>query len=542
MNAILPDPTCLQMRKLVKTKNRIEIHIESAQPHAKCTQCHKITGRIHSFYTRTIHDLAWQNQETVLITHVRKFFCQNLHCSRQIFAEDWSSWVERYGRRTKRLDEFLVKLTLMGGGQTSERLAKSMGYRWNADTLIRQVHSANIPEFSDLSVIGVDDFAFRKGQTYGTIIVDLLRRQPVDLLPDRKEETLTNWLKKHPEITVISRDRAGAYAKAAQKGSPQAVQVADRWHLMKNLSDTVERILNTKIKTMHRAYELAIQHEKSENKKEHPRKTIISRENSAPSDDHSVLTMGEQNRLERSTRVQKLYLEGTSLRGIAKELGLSRKTVRKYLTHEDPHRSRKKSHSSQIDLYQPFLKEQWESGHQNAAKLWRALVEKGYKGAASTVRHYLKLWRQPKENHQKTSQESDKPKGNYPSPRKITRLITQRDPDMTERESHMIKSLFNLEPEIKKVAKIGRQFLAIIREKRLDLFPRWLKQVNLSENKGIKRFAKNLLKDQNAVEQAMQSCWSNGQTEGQVNRLKMMKRQMYGRASLDLLRKRLILS
>jgi len=190
------------------------------------------------------------------------FFCDNQACSRKIFAEQFGNWVSRYARRTKRLNQFLVELAALGGGEGSARIAKKMGYHWSPDTILREMMAFETPTTHLSDVIGVDDFAFRKGHSYGTIIVDLKRRCVIDLLPDRRKETLQDWLEKHPGIKGVSRDRARAYAKAVSSGAPQAFQVADRWHLMKNLGEAVERFINSKTNLIRQAHDCFLEDDK----------------------------------------------------------------------------------------------------------------------------------------------------------------------------------------------------------------------------------------------------------------------------------------
>lgn len=461
------------------------------------------------------------------------FFCLNRECARKIFAERFGPWASPYARRSKRLNHFLLTLAVSTGGEGSSRLGKAMGYSWSSDTFLRMIKTAKMPVYPVPEVIGIDDFAFRKGHRYGTIIVDLQRRHVIDLLPDRRQDTLQAWLENHPKLRVISRDRAGPYAKAATQGAPQACQVADRWHLMKNLGEALTRFLNHKTKLIRQAHEQTLVQEVSP--VEDPMSVLETKEKSPQG-----LSVADRNRQSRCKRVWALRERGMGIRAIARKLGLSRKTVRKYLYHDQPHLFKKGQRRSELDAFLPYLRERWHNGLRNAAQLWRELKQQGYQGCPGSVRHYLAPWREKDPAAPQTPLQ-DLPKYRCPNPGRAAYLMTRPMAETTPRDLAFLNHLYALCPQAERAAKLGRQFLALLRERRKDLFGQWLKQVDISGIKELKGFAFGLRRDRHAVEQAMFSEWSNGQTEGQVNRLKLIKRHMFGRASFALLKRRLLL-
>src|SRR6266581_4957040 len=246
----LPLPDGLVIASLLATETQLVVHVACRLPTACCPLCHLPSDRIHGHYGRTVADLPCAGRHVILALSVRKFVCRTPTCPRQIFTQRLPDLVQSYARMTNRLREALVALGLATSAQVSERLAPSQGMLVSAPTLLRRLRAVACPPPKSVRILGVDDWAWKKGQTYGTILVDLEKRCPIELLPDRKEETLTAWLLTHPEIEVISRDRAGEYAAAARKGAPQAQQIADKFHLLKNLRDGLKELMARKQKVL----------------------------------------------------------------------------------------------------------------------------------------------------------------------------------------------------------------------------------------------------------------------------------------------------
>ncbi|HWZ18662.1 MAG TPA: ISL3 family transposase [Ktedonobacteraceae bacterium] len=237
---LLPDPTCLHLKCLEASTSVSTALVETTSSETLCPVCHFRSEKVHSRYVRLLADLPWMGCAVRLELHVRRFFCTNQECARQIFTERLPTVVAPYARRTTRLTDIFTLIGFALGGEAGRRLVAGMGLVTSPDTLLRLIHAAQESSHTTPRVLGVDDFSFRRRVSFGTILIDLEKRVPVDLLPDREAETFAKWLKAHPGVEIISRDRGGDYAKGAKQGAPNAKQIADRWHLLKNLSETMQ--------------------------------------------------------------------------------------------------------------------------------------------------------------------------------------------------------------------------------------------------------------------------------------------------------------
>ncbi|MDQ3523414.1 MAG: ISL3 family transposase [Gemmatimonadota bacterium] len=371
----------LQLQSLEIGVDYINFFAAIAAAIAQCPVCGCVSDRVHSHYRRTLSDLPWNGVPVILHLRVRRFFCDQSGCRRVIFAERIPEVAEDYARKTDRLESALLAVAFALGGEAGSRLAAELGLFSSPDTLLRRIRSAPPPDASGVRVLGVDDWAFRRGNSSGTILVDLEERKPVDLLEGSKASTFAEWLSSHPEVELISRDRGGAYADAAREAAPQAVQVVDRWHLLKNLSEHLERFVDGRRSLVERAAEDVRARQVIDTSLGASPEAMLSSKTDAEKRAH------RQKRYERYLKVIELRDQGFSERAISGTLRVNRGTVRKFLHAGGfPERGAHKRQGSILDPYIPCIHRRWAEGCENAHQLWREIRGRGYEGAATRAK------------------------------------------------------------------------------------------------------------------------------------------------------------
>lgn len=475
-----------------------------------CPGCGTISERVHSRYRRRLADLPLAGKPVRLVVAARRFHCDAVLCARRIFVERFDADVlAPWARRTARLDYIVHHLGLALGGRPAASFARRLMLPVSNDTLLRVVRRRGRPRFLPPTVIGIDDWAWRRNQRYGTIICDLQRRKTIALLADREPATAQDWLSGQPQIEIIARDRGGGYALAAAKALPQAVQVADRWHLMENASRAFLDAVRKSMRQIRSAIGAATINPDLLTAAEH------------------IQYEGYLRREEANDIILRMTREGLSIREIMRRTGHSRGLVRKVLRGQrsDVFRVRESS----LELYLQWLDAQWLAGHRNATALWRQLKEQGFRGCLRVVSEWAARRRR--------ADKADGALTRTPSARTIARLMTIGRDGLSKAEAVTIAAIENAVPLLVEAREIIGAFQATIRKKSLDDLEPWLERARSSL---IASFANGVAKDQAAISAAITSPWSNGQTEGQITRLKLVKRQMYGRGNLDLLQARVI--
>jgi transposase len=508
------------------------VHVEAASCTKRrcCPSCQTPSERVHSSSIRTLADVPCIGRRVVLQVRVRKFRCANGRCARRVFAERYPDFVQPKARKTTRATEQICALGLALGGRGAQRLARLLGISVSGRTVLRALMRATpASPSSDVQVLGVDDFAFRRSKRYGTLLMDLERRRVIDLLPDRSLETLVEWLRRHPGVRIISRDRGGDYAAAARFGAPHAKQVVDRFHLVLNAGEMLERFL-TRQHTSLREAARALASEDA------PRRTTKR----SPTD---VRRREERRavRLARFEQVRALSREGVSARQIAEETGVARATIYRYLTAERFPEHLPRQHERPIEPYIPYLQARWNAGEHRPLALWREIHAQGYPAGVAQVRRLVMAWRTPPPAPRIAgSPLPAKEEAISYSVRQTRWLLTKPQATLSAREADYLTTLQHLCPTVGRAQQLLKTFHSLVAKRAEARLDAWLEQCTHSAIAEFVRFAQSLRRDEAAVRAALCYPWTQGPVEGQINRLKLLKRQMYGRAGFALLRRRML--
>lgn len=528
--------------ELDAASNTATVWMDAISATAACPACGAESRAMHSRYQRTLADLPWAAYRVNLKIRVRRFRCRSADCLRRVFTERIPDLVKPWQRRTSRLADHQTQVALGIGASAGSRMGRRSGAPISASALLRMIRSFADVVRSPPRIIGVDDWAWKKGQRYGTIIVDHERGVVVDILPDREASTLAQWLKQNPQVEVVTRDRAEVYAQAIQIGSPTAVQAADRWHLFKNLFDTIYSALQPH-RSVIEAETRACSDCNASAAVTTSAATSTMVENQsidAQCDDTSVFTAepslsaAAHRRFQRNQQIHMLHQQGLRHMMIASAVRCTVKTVRRVLEADGVEkRHRRDVRGSMLEEYKPFLMERWTAGCHNAVRLRREIAARGFRGGITMVRTFLHALRKS------TSALDASP--NAMPPRASLRTIAWSvlcASDQKLRDS--ISQICPADPAVVQIVDLGRQFADMVRTHESSALLGWLDRAVQSGIRALQRFANGIRHDIEAVQAALDLPWSNGRTEGHVNRLKTIKRSMYGRAKFDLLRKRVL--
>ncbi len=532
---------------MTTTSDTVVLHMHTVAPFACCPVCSQASQHRHSTYRRTLADVPWNRVSVRIHLQARKFFCDNPTCRRHIFTEPLPDLADRYARQTKRLQGVLYSLGYALGGEAGARMAICLGLVVSPDTLLsclRRVSQGAQPASTPVRVVGVDDWAFRRRHRYGTILVDLEARQVIDLLPDRTAESLTEWLQTHPDVEIVSRDRADAYREGIRQGAPQAQQVVDRWHVLRNLGDAFERLLQRHQTHLREAMghlpaalpplPLPTGRPVSEPKASPP-----------PTRQEQERQATQAKRQARYEGFQRLHQAGFSLRAIALRTGHHWHTVRRSL--QDPQGPpppvlRRGTQPGLLTPFLPWLQQQWQAGCHNGAQLFRQLQAQGYPGGYTILTDHLRSW--PAPGSASDPPGSQRAPEQVPSPAAVRWwLLAAAPPDNAAPpawQQAFLSALHQQCPQITEAQTLAHAFQRLVQDRAAPDLEPWLVQAETSAIPELVSFAKGLRQDQPAVTNALTLPWSNGPTEGHIHRLKLLKRQMYGRAKLDLLRARVL--
>lgn len=529
MGGLLPDAKSFKVKEIISVSEGVILRVARIGPIAKCPGCGNESRRIHSRYLRMMQDLPFIGAGVRLELEVRRFVCSDSSCRQSIFAEPMSEIAEPYSRMTTRLRQVLRQLGGELGGMAAKRIGGQLLIKTSRNTILRTLRAKDELKKTKPRVVGIDDFAFRRGKTYGSIIVDHETRRVIDLLPNREPETIAAWFAEHPEIETVTRDRGNPYIAGITKGAPEAEQVADRFHLAQNVVDLLERLIEPHRKVLKAVTEKIRDLQISKNpvvqEVPPPPKTSDQRE----------------KRVERFEQVRALNQAGIPIAAISRRLGMHRRDVRKFIKADSfPERHTPEKRRTLIDQYLPYLKGRWESGCRFASVLFREIRLLGFEGSQRTVSKILKPWKSALPPEFQKGIAPAEVLFRQPGAKKLAWWLLGTKRPLTELETAFRAQILETSPVIATAFTQCLEFLQMMRERRSQDLEGWVARAQASSLAELQSFANGIRQDLAAVTAGFSQTWSNGRVEGHVNRLKMIKRQMYGRANFDLLKARVV--
>lgn len=509
------------------------VTVEGNSEKQACPSCGHESDDVHSWYVRKPRDLPVQGRCVRLQVIVRRWRCLNQACARTTFCESFKGLVRRHAQRTERMTQFMEQFVLEVSSDTAAYLLNVTGMEVSARTLLRVVDHGGVHSSSP-RVLGIDDFALRKGRTYGTLLVDMDTGKPIDMLLGRNREPFQGWLKAHPGIEIVVRDRASAYADAVQGGAPEAIQVADRFHLVKNVSDAFKEVVDRQSWVMEKPAPLPV---------------CVSDPEPTPAP-VKQMTRDQRKRAAAADRLRRRYEEvhrlhkaGTSIQGIRNVTGLSRQTVYKYLACSEVPKRAVSPAASKLDPFVAYLTDRWQAGCHHMKTLYAEIVQLGYTGSLTTLNYLLQPWRaecpripaKVSRPSQKNGQQ--KPKASW----KQVRVALLCPPESLNRDQgRLLLDFLALNLPLALAYLLLQRFRAMLREHDSDAFAEWLTDASESGLASFERLAKSFGADCSAILAGIALTWSTGPVEGHITRVKLLKRIGYGRASLPLLRARVL--
>jgi len=523
---------------VVESDGNLVLVVEPTRAAVPCPQCGELSWRQHSRYERHPLDLPWRGQTVRMRVHSRRWFCDTPTCPRKIFAERFDGALARYARRTDGTTDLLTTFALQAGGEGGARLARRAGVPVSPDTLLRLLHALrDADDQRGPRVLGVDDVALRRKQRrYGTLLIDLETHRPIDLLDDRTADVFANWLRHHPGVEIIVRDRAGAYAEGGRQGAPDAIQVADRFHLSANAGAALDEVLRSR----RRHIEYVVVSEPTEQLGPSPTAPLPP-----PSQTQQDLAIRRTRRSARWDDVRSRRAAGYGIARIAREMGMHRRTVRRYLAAPAPPRNRPAEHPKPSGLTSPtlrpfidYLQGRWQAGCTNVAQLQRELEAQGYQGSYSLLMQALQPWRGPRPPPEPGR---GRRRGRPRVKRVNVRWLCLRPPDQLEPyELDALRVILEGDERLALGYALLQRFRRVIARRSVRDLDDWLVDAEASILRPFVSLAHGIQADRAAVVNGLTLPLSTGPVEGTVTKVKLLKRQGYGRASTHLLRRRVI--
>ncbi len=521
-------PENMAITSVHPTALTLTIDLACFDPTACCPLCHQFSERVHSKYQRTVADVPCGGRRVLLRLTVRKYICHTGDCLRSIFTERLPELVQSYARLTNRLREWIEAIGRAASGEVGARLAEHLGMCVSPTTILRRLMALFTPPVGKVSVLGIDDWSFRRGRKFGTILVDLTTHAIIDLLPDRSAETAAAWMRSHPEIEIVSRDRGEDYAS-------------------ENLKEIVEEILarcRAEIRQASKPSDTSSSEQQEEQKAEQA--PALSTQSSDPYPLAGSAHLARH--AERSDRYQQLLElrnEGLTTKEIARRLDMAERTVRHWLKQGIPYGNAEscRKEGKRIDPYMAYVTERWNQGEHNGLTLFRELQAQGYKGSPRTVYRFLEMLRgypassQGRAEHAQTFPET--PLQQFAA-HQVVWLFVRDHSDLDETEQAELAAIRQASLTANTVYELAQDFMSMLRRREGERLENWLESVRNSQICELQRMVRSIEKDKAAVLAGLTLPHSNGVVEGKVHKLKFLKRMGFGRAGFALLRQRVL--
>ena len=525
------------IQSIENNEHKILIYLKSKSNFSHCPLCGMKSQHVHSTYIRKPLDASILSKPVQLKIQAKKFFCLNSNCKRQIFTERFTGFLNTYRRLTVRLEEVFLQLSLSMSAEALSRFLFKLGYERSGDSLLDLLRRIDSTEKEiknqSLTHIGVDDFSFRRGVEFGTVICDLKTHRPVEILASRSTQAFKEWLEKHPSVKLVTRDRATTYTKAIHSTNPDIIQIADKWHFLKNLLDVVKETISSRFPKGWFIIPECPVLETTDNE------TDIATTNEESTVSHESLSEKEQSKWTLILEVQKVYQQLGSIRQTARHLKLSRTSVTKYIQVSEPPKQIRKP---RVNQFLPYLNQitQWCQEGKTAIWIHKQLIQQGFKGAPSSTRRKvqeIKATLSIKKNKKVEDKINKKPPKYLKATKfQLISLIWRKATSLTQQELDLLNQLFQGHSDLSELYTAVQLFRDLVTMGQVVKLSQWLERYVNHEIKLLREFCRRMKRDEQSIINALVYPYTNAICEGNVNRIKMIKRQMYGRGSFKLLR------
>ena len=545
---VLPCLTYFHVDDIAIDGDKITIVGTAKRAFARCPLCGHRSRSVHSWYARGVSDLPLGRTALALHLRVRRFFCRVPSCPRRIFTERFPDFVAPHSRRSEDMRRALQHIGLALGGEAGARLARRLSLPTGPTSVLRLMRQLPLPDPGHPHAVGIDEWAWRRGLRYGTVIVDLERHRPIALLPERNADLAAAWFATQPQLDAIARDRSDTFANAATRGAPQATQIADRFHLCRNLGDALEAFLLHK-RTLLKETAASVADTVA------PAVVSIPWANMYPGTRKEHRPQAWTQRAEGKSRrrherrvaaydaVCDLHAKGADIADIARTVGVSRRTVYRYVGMGSPPERKRPGRRVRPEraAYEAYLVRRWNEGCHNGRRLWRELRALGHTCGETTVARFVAGLRRGEPVRRPTrTGGAAVTSAQGPTARHVALLLLRRPGHRTREEQAYMDELCRRDAPVAAAAALARDFMRMVRDREGASFDAWIAAATASESAEVRRFATGLTKDEAAVRAGLTLEYSNGQVEGQITRLKLIRRSMYGRGRFDLLQRRVL--